>query len=577
MNQSFIVDGQIGIISDFDGNSPGTGTGDDNYTIAPEQLGSTTIIDNDGATYFLPPLLDIERILFSNTGFQLDIDGHTITALAATPDEADLFNFILGASPLDPIETGILLTFPEFAAATGVSDPTMLEDGEIETGMGGTVTPDGMVAPGAAAALALKYDFQVVDNVVAPGGDVNFRITASEPVAEDTTFTFEPVVSSYAFIDPAGSVTVERGERTQEFTLQTNGVFNGAATTVFNLDLVGATVATATVTVDSMTDDTITGTDVSDILSGGFGNDVIDSGLGDDDISGGDGEDTLNGGAGNDLIVGDAGNDELDGDNGDDTLSGDGGDDTLDGGEGNDLLSGGDGADDLNGEAGDDYLTGGDGGDFIVGEAGNDTIMGGAGSDLLDGDDFLAMMGGDDELYGGLDGDNIFGGPGNDYISGGEGSDILNGEDGNDTLNGGAGDDVINGGPGSDTFFFGPGSDTAILDADDTVSVGLEDTDPNALEVDNVDALNGFNLIVNDLPDGSGFEFVDGPLFGVGDAFPDDTPVVIVNEVDPGINGTLDSVIAIDFSGDGVLGNGDLIIVNTDAELTDMNFTATIC
>jgi len=69
------------------------------------------------------------------------------------------------------------------------------------------------------------------------------------------------------------------------------------------------------------TDDTLNGTNFSDIMDGRSGDDVLNGGLGDDNISGGDGNDVLNGGEGNDTLFSGSGEDIIDGGDGDDTVS----------------------------------------------------------------------------------------------------------------------------------------------------------------------------------------------------------------------------------------------------------------
>ena len=122
--------------------------------------------------------------------------------------------------------------------------------------------------------------------------------------------------------------------------------------------------------------DTITGNDLSNIISGGAGNDVVHGAAGSDMIDGGTGDDTLNGNDGLDIIYGGDGTDVIDGGAGDDALYGNAGNDTLNGGAGNDVLDGG---------AGVDILKGGDGNDTIVYDV-NDNMAqldGGAGYDTL--------------------------------------------------------------------------------------------------------------------------------------------------------------------------------------------------
>jgi hypothetical protein len=112
-------------------------------------------------------------------------------------------------------------------------------------------------------------------------------------------------------------------------------------------------------------DDTLTGTDGTDILLGRNGDDVLNGGGGSDLLDGGNGDDTLNGGAGNDLLLAGNGNDLLDGGAGNDLLLAGNGSDTLDGGDGNDLLDGGNGNDTLDGGAGSDLLLAGNGKDTL--------------------------------------------------------------------------------------------------------------------------------------------------------------------------------------------------------------------
>ena len=135
--------------------------------------------------------------------------------------------------------------------------------------------------------------------------------------------------------------------------------------------------------VGDATDETVEGSEFSDIISGLGGND------------------TLNGNGGNDFITGDDGKDTLDGGVGDDTIYGGAGDDTIYGGAGNDNISAGAGNDDIFGEEGDDVIVGGKNNDFMYGGAGNDTISGAGGRDHLIGTDAVAAGAGEiDELTG---------------------------------------------------------------------------------------------------------------------------------------------------------------------------------
>lgn len=149
------------------------------------------------------------------------------------------------------------------------------------------------------------------------------------------------------------------------------------------------------------------------------------------------GNDTLTGSNVAELILGGGGHDQLFGAGGFDRLLGASGNDTLDGGDGDDVLRGQQGADSLVGGAGNDKLDGG---------TENDTLRGGDGNDTLTGGD------GDDGLSGGADNDSVIAGAGNDLVFGGAGADTLRGGSGNDTLFGNADADQLFGDNDADTL-----------------------------------------------------------------------------------------------------------------------------
>ncbi|MCX7568019.1 matrixin family metalloprotease [Sulfitobacter sp. F26169L] len=267
----------------------------------------------------------------------------------------------------------------------------------------------------------------------------------------------------------------------------------------------------------------ISGTERADTLLGSHLDDVITGGAGDDVISADGGDNALSGGAGNDRFVARAGNHTIDGGTGTDrvlmdeyfnlsNLSGaqgrlvyegyelhvemeniaeiwfdtrsSGGTldirDTLDlfgtpapvreGSAEDDALSGTDARDHLNGMGGDDTLSGGLSNDTLSGGAGNDRLQGGDGNDHLDGGQ------GDDLLDGGYNDDRLAGGDGADTLTGGDGADTLAGGAGNDSITGGtlASDkrDVIYGGAGNDTLQGGYGNDELRGDGGDDVIAG---------------------------------------------------------------------------------------------------------
>jgi hypothetical protein len=96
--------------------------------------------------------------------------------------------------------------------------------------------------------------------------------------------------------------------------------------------------------------DTIGGTPLYDLISGGRGNDVLradDDNYQGDDLYGGPGQDVLTGGTWGNLLDGGPGNDRLDGGMRDDTLRGGPGRDVLLGGPGKDTIYARDGARDV--------------------------------------------------------------------------------------------------------------------------------------------------------------------------------------------------------------------------------------
>ncbi|MFB2880140.1 calcium-binding protein [Floridanema aerugineum] len=138
--------------------------------------------------------------------------------------------------------------------------------------------------------------------------------------------------------------------------------------------------------------DTITGSDLADIVQGNQGDDRLILGKGDDTIFGGAGNDTIAGEQGKDFISGDVGNDIIYGGSLNnqvpdlaDTIYGGEGNDSIFGQEGNDFLNGNQGNDYLTGGAGNDSIRGGKGADILFGQQGSDTLIGDLGQDALSG------------------------------------------------------------------------------------------------------------------------------------------------------------------------------------------------
>ena len=324
------------------------------------------------------------------------------------------------------------------------------------------------------------------------GQTATLTFLVSEPVAD---FVFNDItVSGGTLSNFAGGGTSYSATFTPNTNSTSNAViavasnkFSDAAGN-FNVD--GAdTNNTVTISVNTVTTATKTGTTADDSLMGSAINDAIYGLAGNDTLDGGLGADTLIGGAGNDTYYVDNAGDSIV------ELFGEGTDTeiasfsvylaanvenlTLTGaayfGVGNALdnvIVGSSAGNLLLGADGNDKITGGDARDAIFGESGNDSITGGGGVD------YIVAGTGNDSIDGGTGADEIYGEDGNDSIYGGSdfATDILVGGVGNDTLDGGPAWDQMYGGTGDDTFYVsqqvdwvfenaGEGYDTVIADS----------------------------------------------------------------------------------------------------------------
>jgi VCBS repeat-containing protein len=210
--------------------------------------------------------------------------------------------------------------------------------------------------------------------------------------------------------------------------------------------------------------DTLIGTNVTNVLTGGLGSDVL-LGLGGDDIliGGAGAANTLQGGLGDDVYVVDAADTIVE-------LAGQGRDRvettrnvfTL-GANVEDLTFTGTGNFTGYGNAGNNVIIGGAGDDILVGGAGADTLNGGGGIDMVtyaaaaagvtasltagaassDGDGSTDVLTAIENLTGSAFDDTLTGAAGVNYLIGGAGDDTINGRGGNDWLYGGDGEDTV--------------------------------------------------------------------------------------------------------------------------------------
>jgi len=234
----------------------------------------------------------------------------------------------------------------------------------------------------------------------------------------------------------------------------------------------------------SIMSDVLTGDAAANLIQGREGDDLILGLAGNDTIFVGAGEDTVNGGAGDDSLYASVGNATLNGDDGMDrvlfsTIS-DGTAVFMSGVQVN--LSEGTGSAQLSGSNAQYVLENFvhvDGSDF------NDTLTGDAQNNELQG------RSGDDEISG-LDGnDTIFSGSGEDRINGGSGDDSLYAGAGNATVNGGSDFDVVlfsTATEGSSIFASG-----VTVNLSQGVATGLVDGTSYRYLLENIEGAHGSN------------------------------------------------------------------------------------
>ena len=234
----------------------------------------------------------------------------------------------------------------------------------------------------------------VIENAIGGSGSDTFR-------GNSANNRFTPNTGADVVDGGLGTDTVVFSGALAAYTISWNGqigtvVGNGQNVTVTNVEFLqfaDQTIAAAAtgglVVGGDITNETINGTALADVLGGLGGIDTINGLAGNDTLNGGSGDDVLNGGDDNDTLIGALGNDALNGGAGSDTAdySGAGGGVTANlangsasGAAGFDTLSG---VENLTGSAFNDTLTGDGAANILRGGGGIDTINGGGGADEL--------------------------------------------------------------------------------------------------------------------------------------------------------------------------------------------------
>ncbi len=222
-------------------------------------------------------------------------------------------------------------------------------------------------------------------------------------------------------------------------------------------------------------------------------------GDGDDIMSSGASGGTLTGGTGADSLLGNGNADTLLGDAGDDTLEGMQGSDSMLGGSENDTLIGGDGiVDTLDGGSGSadraDYSSAPGGGLDL--DLGAQTL-GGAETDSIAGFEQALGSSSPDTLTGSAAADTLLGQGEDDIIDGREGDDSLAGNNGADVIDGSHGNDTLMGVNGPDTLQGDPDATVAGGVGNDSIDGGSGGGTDDDLLVDEVRSVNG-GIALND-------------------------------------------------------------------------------
>lgn len=286
-----------------------------------------------------------------------------------------------------------------------------------------------------------------------------------------------------------------------------NEIVQVSANTTIDFSPIASTVNVLRFQGNNGGNETITGTQVDDIIFGQNGNDILNGGEGNDTLNGGNNDDILTGGNGNDILVGGGGVDILNGDAGNDVFEVSGTtarDDTFNGGADNDVIrNSGTGNITFNGSTIFNSIEEIDGnGARINIDAGSVVDF----SSIITSTNVSEIRGNNSTTTF----ETITGTQDDDFINGQNGNDILNGADGDDILNSGNGNDTLNGGLGNDTLR-GNGTGANILNGDEGNDIfdarGLEGRDNTFNGGDGNDII--VNTTTNALNFNSGTNFID--------------------------------------------------------------------
>ena len=169
----------------------------------------------------------------------------------------------------------------------------------------------------------------VPDNVIIDATSLETIVSIGKATATDIIDSNPTITNNAPSVFPLGE-TIVTWNVTDQFGNSEN------LTQIITVQACNKPVSSYNSIIGGPDDDTLTGTNLADLIFGLTGNDIISGEEGDDCIIAGDGDDIIFGNNGEDKIVGDNGNDIIRGGSGEDKINGNSGFDIIDGGDDHD-------------------------------------------------------------------------------------------------------------------------------------------------------------------------------------------------------------------------------------------------
>jgi sugar lactone lactonase YvrE len=169
----------------------------------------------------------------------------------------------------------------------------------------------------------------VPDNIVIDATSLETTVSIGQATATDIIDSNPKITNDAPSTFPLGE-TIVTWKSTDQFGNSAN------LTQTVTVQACGKPVSLYNLIIGGQDDDTLTGTNLADLIFGLEGVDIITGEEGDDCIIAGDGDDIVFGNDGDDTVTGDNGNDIIRGGSGEDKLNGNSGFDIIDGGDDHD-------------------------------------------------------------------------------------------------------------------------------------------------------------------------------------------------------------------------------------------------